>query len=516
MSEGLERRAALACAALGVLLLLTALAFILVDGGLSQRTAFVLPAGVALVIVDVLVDPGLVRALLRSPRSRRGSLGVLASAAVVGILVGANVLASRTYRAADLTRSGLYTLSPRSLLVTRQLDSDLVVTGFFRPDEQASRRAAQTLLDLYRQQSQRVKVRFADPDLDAGLARSLDAPAGSIVLQYRARSPVVLGVAQQNEPGVTAAILRLESTRTPTVCWAAGDGERDLKDADEVTGYTAAAELLRTSDYQVRDVLLAQQGVPRGCDVLVVLQLGRPLNDVGLGGIRDYLGRGGKLLLAVDPWTDPGILASANTLIQPYGAAFDGSLVIEPDPAHAAANDSTVPVVYSFGASPITRGLERRYVFFPAATPITGVGVAGDTSIVLAPTTDGAFAIARERTDLSRRAGDRAGPFALMRSVERRGAAGTTRIVLAGTSAVAENRTLPPATSSANPDLLLASLDWLSQQDALMAIAPKPPPAQPLSLSGRDAAVNVLLTVPLPILVVLAAGMVVRARRRST
>ncbi len=250
--------------------------------------------------------------------------------------------------------------------------------------------------------------------------------------------------------------------------------------------------------------------------MLVVLQLGRALNDVSVSGIHDYLNRGGKLLLALDPWADPAVLASANAVVRPYGAAFDGSLVIEPDPAHAAANDSTVPVVYSFGTSPITRDLERRYVFFPAATPVTGGGVAGDTSVNLASTTDGAFAIPQERTDLSRRAGDRPGPFALMRSIQRDGAAGATRIVLAGTSAIAENRTLPPATSSANSDLLLASLDWLSQQDALMAIAPKPPPARPLALTGRDAALNVLLTVGLPVLLVLAAGTVVRARRRTT
>ncbi len=110
MSGGFERRAAVACAGLGVVLLLTALAFVLVDGGLAPRTAYLLLAAVALVLVDVLVDPGLVSALVRSPRSRRGSLSVLGVAAVVGVLVGANVLASRATPAADLTRSSLYTL----------------------------------------------------------------------------------------------------------------------------------------------------------------------------------------------------------------------------------------------------------------------------------------------------------------------------------------------------------------------------------------------------------------------
>jgi ABC-type uncharacterized transport system involved in gliding motility auxiliary subunit len=510
-----DRRLALACAAAGLPLLLTTLAFVLVDGGLGQRTAFLLFAGVALVIAACVIDPRSIVAMARDRRSRPGSVSVLASAALVGVVIAVNVVASRGLQAADLTRSGQYTLASRSVQVTRQLDADLVVTGFYRPDQLAMRRDLQTLLDLYRQQSPRLKVRFVDPEQDPGLALSLGATsAGSVVLQYRTRPPVVLAPGQQSESDVTAGIVRLESARTPVVCWAAGDGERALKDADEVTGYSAVADLLRASSYQTQEVLIAQQSVPSTCDVLVVLQLGRPLNDAGVQAVRAYLTGGGKLLLAVDPWLDPHIVASVNGLLQPYGAAFDDSLVVEPDPAHAATNDSTVPVVYGFGASPITTGLDGRYVFFPAATAITGTPAAGTTSVALASTTDRSYAIPQERTDLSRRAGDRPGPFVLLRSIEQRRAVRTTRIVLAGTSALAENRTMPPAASSANPDLLLASLDWLSQQDSLISIPPKPPRALPLSLSAGTAGGNALIALPLPVLAVLAAGFLLVARRR--
>ena len=513
-----DRRLALACAAAGLPLLLATLALVLADGGIGQRTAYMLLAGVALVIVYAVMDPRGIIAMARDRRSRPGSLGAIVSAAVLGIVVAANVLASRSLQAADLTRAGQYTLTSRSVQVTGQLDSDLVVTGFFRPDQLAARRDAQTLLDLYRRQSPRVKVRFVDPQQDAGLALSLGAGgAGRVVLQYRTRPPVVLGAGEQSEADVTVAIERLESARTPVVCWAAGDGERDLKDTDDVTGYSAVADLLRASSYQTRQVLLAQERVPDTCDVVVLVQLGRPLNDAGAQALQAYLTGGGKLLLALDPWLDPHIAASANGVLQPYGAAFDGGLVIEPDPSRAAANDSTVPVVYGFGASPITTDLAGRYVFFPAATPIGRTPAAGTTSVALASTSDSAFAIAQERTDLNRRAGDRPGPLVLMRSIEQVRATRTTRIVLAGTSALAENRTMPPAASGANADLLLASLDWLTQQDSLIAIPPRPPQAVPLSLGDRDARWNVLVALPLPVLAVLAAGLpvLVRRRRRS-
>lgn len=520
--SGWQRRVGLVCAVVGLLLLLGTLALVFVDGGLDQQTALLLFAGVALVAAFPILDPGAVSELVAGQRSRRASLSAFVGAAGAGILIALDVVAAGSTAAADLTNSGLYTLSPRSVQAIRHLESDLVVTGFFRPEEQTARRSVRALLDLYREQSPRVKVRFVDPDQDQVLALRLGARvAGSIVLQYRARPPVVLDQARQTESDVTGAIARLESARTPVVCWAGGDGERDLRDSDEVTGYSAVADLLRRSSYRLRDVLPTQQGVPAACEVLVVLQLGRGLDGAEVAAIQGYLARGGRLLLAVDPWLDPRIVASANAVLQPYGAAFDGGLVIEPDPAHAATNDSTVPVVNSFGASSITKDLDRRYVFFPASTPIVGAGAAAAVSTDLAVTTDRAYVIRQERTDLSRRATDRPGPFVLMRSIEQaragpgtRGPGATTRIVLAGTSALAENRTLAPSTSSSNSDLLLASLDWLSQQDSLISIAPRPPRAVPLSLTERDARLNVVLALPLPVLLVLAAGMIVRARRR--
>ena len=324
-----DRRLALTSAVVGVLLLLSALGLAAVEGEVSQRTASLLVAGLALVMVFAVVDPGAIAVLARNRRGRLGTLSVLVTAVVLGALVAANVLASGSSRAADLTRSGLYTLSPTSARVARQLDSDLVVTGFFRPDEERTRSDAQGLLDLYQQQSPRVKVRFADPDQDGALALSLGVRIpGSLVLQYRTRPPVVLDLSQQTEADVTRAILRLESSRTPTVCWAAGDGERSLTDTNDVSGYSAVADLLRTANYRAQDVLLVQQGVPGVCDALVVLQLGRPLGDGAIRSIQAYLARGGKLLLAVDPWLDAPVVASANAVLQPYGVGFDGGLVI--------------------------------------------------------------------------------------------------------------------------------------------------------------------------------------------
>jgi ABC-type uncharacterized transport system involved in gliding motility auxiliary subunit len=512
-----ERRLALLSASIGVLLLFAGIGVAFVEGGLVPRASFLMLSGIALTIVYAVIDPAAVTELVRNRRARFGSMSVLVTAVVLGIIVAVNVVASRSTAATDLTHAGLYTLSPKSMLVTKRIDSDLVVTGFYSPAESSPKRQIQTLLNLYQQQSPHVKVRYVDPNQNGAQALSLGVKIdGSIVLQYKNRTPVVLNLASQSESDVSAAILRLESNRTPVVCWAAGDGERDLADTQQITGYSAASDLIKTNNYQVQDVLLAQQGVPQTCDVLVVLDLGRPLSDASVKSLQGYLAGGGKLLMAVGPWTDGKIVASVNSVLSQYGVTFDGGLVVEPDSAHAAAGDPTIPAVYQWGDSPITKDLAGKDVFFVGSTPIAGTAGGSATSVNLATTTSSSYSIAQQRSTFDRRASDKAGPFTILQSIEDKHPDGrTTRLLLSGTPALAENRTMPPNASGSNPDLLLSSLDWLTQQDSLIAIGPKPAAAGPLVLTDQDTRFNQVLTLGVLPLLVVVGGLLVLRRRRS-
>jgi ABC-type uncharacterized transport system involved in gliding motility auxiliary subunit len=514
-----ERFLGVASAAVGVVLLFVGVSVVLVQGQLAPAASYTLVAGLALVIAFVVLDPGAVADIVRSRRARFGSLSVLVSAVVIGILIMVNVVASRGSQAADLTRSGLYTLSPKSALVTKKLDSDLRVTGFYRPSQADSKRQMQDLLSLYQQQSRYVKVQFLDPDQNATEALRLGVTiAGSIVMQYKERSPVVLTLDAQTESDVTGAMLRLESNRSPILCWATGDGERDLKDTDQTNGYSSAAALLKTSNYQTKDLLLSQQTqISSDCDVVAVVGVRRPLSEVSVKALQDYVSGGGKLLFALDPWaSDPGILSTANAVLQPFGVGFSGGLVLEGDAAHQAASGPSTPVAFDFGASPISKNLQRKYVFFVQPTSITGDASNGFSSVDVVTTTNQAYQIAQPRNSAARTANDKGGPFVLMRTLQQtKGSGAKGRVVLVGTSAIAENQALPPNASGANPDLFLGTLDWLSQQEDLIGVSPKPAAAQPLALTASQERLNYLLTLVLLPLLIIAAGAAVFVRRRA-
>lgn len=517
--KGWERLLGVVGAAAGVVLLFVGVSVVVVEGRLVPAASYTLVAGLALVIAFVVLDPAAVADLVRSRRARFGSLSVLVSAVVIGILIMVNVIASRGSQAADLTRSGLYTLSPKSTLVTRKLDSDLRVTGFYRPSQSDSKRQVQDLLSLYEQQSRYVKLQFLDPDQNAPQALSLGVSIpGSIVLQYKERAPVVLNIESQSESDVTGAILRLEANRTPTVCWATGDGERALNDSNQTTGYSAAAALVKTSNYQTSNLLLSQQAqIPASCDLVAVIGPTRPLAEVSVKALQAFISGGGKLLFAMDPWpSDPQTLSSVNSVFKPYGAAFSGGLVLEGDAAHQAANGPATPVAFDFGASPISKDLQRKYVFLVQPTSITGEASSNFNAIDLVTTTDKAYQIAQPRNTSARTGIDAGGPFVLMRTLEQtQGSGNKARIVLVGTAAIAENEALPPNAAGANPDLLLGTLDWLSRQEDLIGVSPKPPAAEPLALTAEQERLNYLLTLVLIPLLIAAAGAAVFIRRRA-
>jgi ABC-type uncharacterized transport system involved in gliding motility auxiliary subunit len=104
-----------------------------------------------------------------------------------------------------------------------------------------------------------------------------------------------------------------------------------------------------------------------------------------------------------------------------------------------------------------------------------------------------------------------------MQTLEQNQATGgrKARIVLIGTSAIAANQALPPNAVGANPDLVLGTMDWLSGQEDLIGISPKPPAAEPLSLTAQQSRLNLILTLVLLPLLIVVAGAAVFLRRRS-
>ena len=168
-------------------------------------------------------------------RGRSIAASVLLGVALLAALVAANVLASRSTRAWDLTRYGNNTLAPQSVLAAHNLTSDLQVIGLFRPTQPGDQAVTEALIALYAQQSPHVLYRSANVDTDvADVKRYSVTEADTVVLDYNGKTQLLLP-GSQTEQDFTSSLLKLESSRVPMVCWAVGDGERELSDVTKST-----------------------------------------------------------------------------------------------------------------------------------------------------------------------------------------------------------------------------------------------------------------------------------------
>jgi ABC-2 type transport system permease protein len=451
-------------------------------------------------------------------RARAGSLSLVITAVILAALVAANVLASKSNSALDLTHGKLNTLAPQSILAAQRLTSDLQVVGLFRTEAGNGELEAEALISLYQAQSSHVKYRRENVDTDnADVKKYALKEPNTVVLDYKGKT-ALLTPSLQGEVDFTAALLRLESDRVPLVCWAIGDGERGLKDANQVSGYSGVADILTKNNFATRDLLISQTtSIPSDCDELAIIDPATALPAPSVKAVGDYLAAGGKLLIAAEPWAkDAATTESLNAALKPYGLGFSGALVVETDPSRRSSADATIPAVTAYGRSPITNDLQGRVSFFPQATAITGTPAPGVTATPLAATSSASYSIAQPRSvpDLGRKAGDVSGPFNIMESLEKSAGAKRTRIVMVGTADFAENRTLPPNNSDSNLELALASFQWLAEQDSLISIPPKAARALPLALTQQDQSTLIFITgVLLPGLMVFG-GVMVWWRRR--
>jgi hypothetical protein len=177
---------------------------------------------------------------------------------LLGILVIVNYLSYRHYWRSDVTSSRAYSLSDETLKVLKSLKNDIRITAFFLEGSQGQ---FKDLLDVYIYHSKRVSYQFVDPDKNPALTEQYGVAAlwkegipGVIVIESGKRE---VKITEATEEALTNAILKLVRAGSKTVCALEGHGEKDIHDAQNVTGYGLARKkkLQATRRLRIRSVM---------------------------------------------------------------------------------------------------------------------------------------------------------------------------------------------------------------------------------------------------------------------
>ncbi len=489
---------------------------------------------------------------------------------VVAILVVVELVSVKHYTRWDLTPGKFFSLSPKTLQVLDRVDKEkrrIEIIAFTRKLEQS---AVNQILEQYARRTKMVKFRFLDLDAAPRSAKKYDVDAyGTIVVIHHfgkekgdekettegassekkaAKGTLTAKEKKEkknfrsekiyslSENAMINAILKTIQTKQKRVYFLTGHGERlHIGTGRQVMG--ALATGMRDDNYQVEELLLLRKkGVPEDANLLVIAGPKKDIEEAEAGFIEDYLERGGRLLVFVEPDFPGGRLTA---LLGKFGFETPESVVIDPQAvrfAMAGGNELT-PFVSDFGIHDITKQLRGYVTMLPTARRVsaksdpkkglsaetllkTGAGSytvdkieIRDNQVTFDPATkkDGPVPIGAAVTVSldSYLAKDGAGATG---SPKKKGKGKEARIVVYGDVDFASDAYIR---LQGNPNLVFNSVNWLSGEKALVSIRPKSRIGDPLILARGQGNFVRLLTVWLMPIFIILFGAAIYVRRRQ-
>ena len=485
-------------------------------------------AGLALVVVYTLGQWREVVEYFRRRQARYGAIATVSVLVALAIAVAVNYLGTRQNKRWDLTASRQNSLSEQTLKVLQSLEAPVKFAVF---DRQTEIDRFRNRLDEYAYNSRLVSVEYIDPDMRPVVAREYDVQVyGTVIVDYMGRRE---RVTTDTEQDLTNALIKAMSTMERKVYFLEGHGEKEFS-RTERDGYSAVSGSLRLDNYVVERLVLAQQkDVPP--DATVVLIAG-PTTDVlpaEAEALRRYLARAGKLMILLDPAVGPQAapLPNLEAIIKEWGIDPGNNVVVD---VSGATNEPSIAVAATYPLHAITERFATLTIYPLARSvePISG-GTNGRVAQAIVETSQQSWAesdLASLTGDigvaLDEASGDEPGPVALAVAVSAPAEAPAgnqsapassdapkpeTRVVVFGDSDFATNAY---AGVPGNPNLFANAVNWLAQQENLIAIRPTTAEDRRVTMTPRQQTMIMLTSIFVLPALVFAAGIFTWWRRR--
>ena len=496
-------------------------------------------AGLALIVLYMAANAPEIAASFRRRQTRLGAIAVTSVVLVLAILVAVNYLASRRTQRWDLTSNQQFSLSDQTRQVLQKLDAPVKAYVFYDREEGAGQ-FRDRFAEYEHASNGKLSAEYVDPVREPMRARQHDVQAlNTVVLTYKDRTERVV-TPEAEEQQITNALIKVLTGEQRVIHFVQGHGERDTV-SSERDGYSGIAQALGSENYRVEPLALAQSAsVPGDTSVIVIPGPATDLLKTEVDAIRQFLDRGGKLLVMLDPPEKAGEPPPPNlvALLREWGIDVGTNVIVDTSgvgqlfganevvpvamryPPHAIVQRFNVITAYPLARSvkPLEGGAEGR----TAQTFIESSGASwGETNLadlfagrpvkfdegqdVQGPVPIGAAMSTAAPNPPKREDAD-----------ENKGSAETpaidTRVAAIGDSDFASNAYLGV---QGNRDLFVNTVNWLAQQENLISIRPRDPEDRRLTLTGAQR--TLVMWGPLVLLPLLfaAVGVSILRRRRQ-
>jgi len=476
---------------------------------------------------------------------------------LLALFLAVNYLGWRHYLRADFSLNRFQQLSSQSLNLLQALPGEIEITAFLAPEGDATGNLIQEdvlkLLEEYKYRSGgKIRVKVVQPFLDFQGAQKLaekfklTSNENVVILEYGERSRV-LKVADMAEidPGmmmmggaarvksfnaeekISSALSALVQGKPAKVYVAEGHGEYNLHSADrDPAGYSLLGARLASQNLELVSWKPGEEeGVPADAEAVLVAGAKFPWPPAALAALKAYLGKPGRLVIALDPGSPTGL----ENLLEDKGLVLDSNKIFRKVAVLSTAglaqgvNDETVGTRFSL--HPAIRWIENvggSLRLGPARSLTLKPLPPGSPqkTEMLVETSDRYWAkawplAAGKKTDLTE-GEDRKGPFTVAAVIDGSAPgdggreAPALRVVAIGSASAFANQNLSPL----EVDFMVNALQWVLGRREALGISPKQPMDFAVALEEgqqRIIVLSVFLGIPL---LTGAAGAFVWWRRR--
>ena len=486
---------------------------------------------------------GLVKATLGQRSTRYGANAAALTLILIGILAFVNLIGSRYSHRLDTTATQRFSLAELTINVLQGLNQDVHVVSFLRSTgpEATTRFQLEDLLSQYQYHSKRISYEFVDPDREPSIARQYNITTyGSIVFESQGKTE---HLTRSNEESITNALVKVTRKGKKTIYFLEGHGEHGINLSDP-NGYSMLQQSLQNQSYEVKSLsLLTESTVPSDCAALIVAGAKKDLLSNEAAVLEGYLKRGGRALFLLDP-DFPAKSADFSSLLANWFVKIGNDVVIDASPAGRNMGMGVyAPTVQQYTPHPVTKNF-RQASILPMTRSVDTAAASADSNQIqtLAMTGDRSWAEttfpkdaqdAMQSEPVFDQGKDTMGPISVAVVVTADPRIRTrdlstltpqelgtlpkehelkTRLVVIGNSIFAANAYfgLP-----GNGDLVMNAINWLAEEEDLIAIRPKSSDTRLVQISITQMWNIFMITGVLAPIGILIAGIVVWWKRRN-
>lgn len=352
---------------LGIFLLTTGIISTQVIGSVSIVSMVIILAGISLLIAGSLWVVYTNKAFWGKRSTEATTNALISAIAVILIIILVNFLGIKYAVKIDLTENKLFTLSPQSQELVKNLTSPLKVYVFDAPINEIDRE----LLENYQSYSDWFDYQFVDPQVDISLAQKFNVTRlGDVYVQYENKQQLVQIISPENrlaEVKLTTAIAKIQKNIQAKIYILQGHGEPLLQQGGQIS-FAQAVESLTNQGYGVEGLNLTTSPlVPPTADIVLVSSGERNLLATEVEKIKQYVDRGGNLLVMYNAQS----ANSLTSILSQWGVTIDDSLAIDSSGrGDIFGLGPSISIVMNYGLHPITKDFNNKMTILPWARPI--------------------------------------------------------------------------------------------------------------------------------------------------